>query len=886
MDSTIPFHRLPRLLRRALQGLRPLIPHAAGTALLLAALLLTGPLAAPSAWAAPPQGSASAPAAGASAAASRAAAASAAAAAAAAADDPDVPLPSVDDLRKRLEAIPRKLGEDDDGRRLVNEAYAVGATAEQVVARRTSELADLDSRLAGLGPAPEKGAPADAPDVAEQRSALAKQRGTVDADLKLARLIAVDAEQLGADLLRQRRQQFQAELTARADSPLGAAFWRNVRAAWATDTQRLSVLAIEARQAVRRALEPERRRAFLISLLGALVLLVGGNWAGERLLVRIAPAKLPAGRLRRSLLATASVLANVAFTGLAAQWLLSGLDTGDNLGERLQDLGHTTVGLAVFAAFTIGLGHALLSRKRSSWRLPSLPDDLARRLSPYPWCIAIVAALGGMVTEINAAVSASLAADVTAQACFALLVAAIVASAVRQLNAPAAATAPASDAAAGSGDAPAAPAPPPARPLWVGLLVALAGIASLAVLLLVAFGFIALAGALARQMVWSGVVFATAYLLYQLVDDVSDAVLSSRSGFGQRLHTGMGIDPRLLDQAAVIVSGALRVVLFFYLIVALLAPFGTGPDELFRRGSALDQGLNLGNFSLAPQALLTALGVIAAGFVGIRMIKRWLSDRYFPSTTLEPGMRSSITTLLGYFGGVMVIAAALAALGISVERIAWVASALSVGIGFGLQAIVQNFISGLILLAERPVKVGDWVKLGDTEGDIRRINVRATEIQLGDHSTVIVPNSEFITKTVRNMTWGGAQGRVLLRLPAPLDTDAQRMRQLILDAFTSHPDVLDAPAPIVQLEGIVDGTLTFLAIGHVVNPRNTGGVKSDLLFSILETLRQAGLALSPPTTTTTAMAPRHTAPSDPVDALTVAPSQSKGSAGGSAPNAA
>ncbi|WP_160046483.1 DUF3772 domain-containing protein, partial [Raoultella sp. 18084] len=126
---------------------------------------------------------------------------------------------------------------------------------------------------AGLGPAPEKGAPADAPDVAQQRSALAKQRGTVDADLKLARLIAVDAEQLGADLLRQRRQQFQAELTARADSPLGAAFWRNVRAAWATDTQRLSVLAIETRQAVRRALEPERRRAFLISLLGALVLL-------------------------------------------------------------------------------------------------------------------------------------------------------------------------------------------------------------------------------------------------------------------------------------------------------------------------------------------------------------------------------------------------------------------------------------------------------------------------------------------------------------------------------------------------------------------------------------------------------------------------------------
>ncbi len=837
MDATI--HSLPliRFLRR--------LPHSARALVLLAACLLAGP---PGTAQAAPQAPASAPASASSAAASRAAAA-AAAAAAANVVDPDAPLPSVDELRKRLEALPRKLGDQDDGRKLVNDAYAVGTTAEQVVARRTADLADLDSRLAGLGPAPEKGAPADSPDVVQQRSALAKQRATVDADLKLARLIAVDAEQLGADLLRQRRQQFQAELTARADSPLGAAFWRNLRTAWPTDTERLSVLAIEAKQAAQRALEPERRRTFLVSLLGALLLLVAGNWAGERLLIRLAPAKLPAGRLRRSLLASASVLANVIFTGTAAQWLLSGLDAGDNLGERLDGLGHSAVGLAVFAAFAIGLGHALLSRKRSSWRLPSLPDDLARRLSPYPWWIAIIAALGGMVTEINAAVGASLAAEVTAQACFALLVAAVVAASVRQLNAPL--PAPAQEPAGGEESAPAAAATPP-RPLWVGLLVACAGIASLAVVLLVAFGYIALAGALARQMVWSGVAFATAYLLYQLVDDLCDALLSSRSGFGRRLHTGMGIDPGLLDQAAVVLSGALRVVLFFYLIIALLAPFGTGPDELFRRGSAMDQGLNLGNFALAPQALLTALGVVVAGFIGIRVIKRWLSDRYFPSTTLEPGMRSSITTLLGYFGGVMVIAAALAALGISVERIAWVASALSVGIGFGLQAIVQNFISGLILLAERPVKVGDWVKLGDTEGDIRRINVRATEIQLGDHSTVIVPNSEFITKTVRNMTWGGSQGRVLLRLPAPLDTDAQRMRALILDAFKAHESILESPGPSVTLEDIVSGTLTFLAIGYVSNPRNAGGVKSDLLFSILESLRAAGLALSPPATTAVA----------------------------------
>lgn len=753
---------------------------------------------------------------------------------------------SVDDLRKQLDAVPKKLDPDDDGRKLVNEVYAIGTAAEQLVAQRTEELADLDTRLAGLGPSPEKGAPADSPDVAQQRAGLAKQRAVVDADLKLARLIVVDADQRSADLVRQRRQQFQDALTARIDSPLGPTYWRALRNAWPSDTARLSMLAVEIRQALERAMEPARRATFLGSLAGALLLAVLGNWLAKRVLVRVAPTRLPSGRLRRSLLAAVSVVVHVLLIGLAAQLALSGVDVGDNLGDRLHGLGSTAVRLAIFASFAIGLGHALLSRRRSSWRLPSLSDDLARRLSPYPWWIALVAITSGLITEINTAVGASLAAEVTTQAVTALLVALIAIACLRHLHTP---RTTAKDGAAEGGSEAAEAAAAPPRPLWVGLLVACAGFASVATLVLVALGFVALASTLARQMVWSAIVFATAYLLYQLADDVCEAVLSSKGSFGRRLHSGMGIDAGLLDQAAVLGSGVLRVVLFFYMVIALMAPFGTGPDEVFRRGSSLNNGLQVGNFALAPQALLTALAVVAAGFVAIRVLKRWLSDRYFPNTSLEPGMRSSIVSLLGYVGGVLVVAAALAALGISVERIAWVASALSVGIGFGLQAIVQNFISGLILLAERPVKVGDWVVLGDTEGDVRRVNVRATEIQLGDRSTVIVPNSEFITKTVRNMTLTGAPGRVLLRLPAPLDTDAQRMREVILQAFHAHEGIMEDPEPIVQLEGILNGTLTFLAIGYVSNPRNSGGVRSDLLFTILDNLRGAGLALSPPATT-------------------------------------
>jgi potassium efflux system protein len=177
---------------------------------------------------------------------------------------------------------------------------------------------------------------------------------------------------------------------------------------------------------------------------------------------------------------------------------------------------------------------------------------------------------------------------------------------------------------------------------------------------------------------------------------------------------------------------------------------------------------------------------------------------------------------------------------------------------------VQNFISGLILLAERPVKVGDWVVLGNAEGDVRRINVRATEIQLGDRSTLIVPNSEFITKTVRNMTLVNAEGRVLIRLPMPLSTDANRAREVLLGACTDHAGVLATPEPSVTLDGIEGGFLIFQVIAYVASPRLAGGVRSDLLFTMLERLRERDLPLA---AYAAAPAPTPVAPSSPSSPL-------------------
>ena len=152
---------------------------------------------------------------------------------------------------------------------------------------------------------------------------------------------------------------------------------------------------------------------------------------------------------------------------------------------------------------------------------------------------------------------------------------------------------------------------------------------------------------------------------------------------------------------------------------------------------------------------------------------------------------------------------------------------------------MQNFISGLILLAERPVKVGDWVVVGDAEGDIRRINVRATEIQTGDRTTVLVPNSELITKAVRNRTYANAEGLVKIVLPMPLSTDADLVRELLLQAMRDHPGVLAAPAPGVTLDGVDErNRMMFSATCFVATPRLAGGTRSDLLFNVLRRLRE------------------------------------------------
>ena len=741
------------------------------------------------------------------------------------------PTHTLDTLRSQLTAVPGVLGEGQDIRDLMATTRSIQGGAEAISQSRKSQLDELDARLAELGAAPEQGSGGEASDLARQRNELQKQRATVDKELKLARLIAVDAQQKGADLVEQRRARFQAELAARVDSPAGPTFWRALWQALPADAVRLRALAQETGS--------QFSTAQVVGLLGAALLAMVGVWLAERTLLRLAPDKLPQGRLRRTLLAVGRVLAHVVVVGLVAELTYGIIKQQSSLSADWNDIGHTAIRLSMFAAFVVGLGRALLANRHPSWRLMALPDATAARLRPLPWAVALVLLLVGLLKYLTAAAGTSLVTEVATHVLGTLALTGVVAMLLRRLGQPGAA----SDNTA-EDDGPAAP--------WLAPLLAVLWFLLGAIWLALVLGFVALASFSAFQLVWTGLIAATFYLLFKFADDLATALLSSRSSVGLRMQATFRVTPQAMDQSAVIVSAISRLALFFYMVIALLAPFGTTPDELFQRSGRFGTGFRVGEIQLVPQAIFTAIAVAFGGFLALGVFKRWLTRKYLPHTTMEPGMRTSVTTLLGYAGGVMVVALALSAVGIGVERIAWVASALSVGIGFGLQAIVQNFISGLILLAERPVKVGDWVVLGGMEGDVKRINVRATEIRLGDRSTLIVPNSEFITKSVRNMTLANAEGRVQIRLPMPLTTDASQVRNVMMEAFSQHEGVLNAPAASVQLDGIDNGYLVFIGTAFVQGPRAVGGVRSDLLFTILEGLKAANLPLATPAFTVSA----------------------------------
>jgi small-conductance mechanosensitive channel len=208
---------------------------------------------------------------------------------------------------------------------------------------------------------------------------------------------------------------------------------------------------------------------------------------------------------------------------------------------------------------------------------------------------------------------------------------------------------------------------------------------------------------------------------------------------------------------------------------------------------------------------------------------------------VDTGVRNSIRTVVGYAGLAFAGLIAVSSAGIDLSSFALVAGGLSLGIGFGLQNVVSNFVSGLILLAERPFKAGDWIVAGDVSGTVKKISVRATEIETFQRQSVILPNSQLINNAVGNWTHRNKLGRVDIKVGVAYGADVKRAHAVLLDIARNHPLVLKNPEPFVLFSNFGPAALEFEIRVFLADVLNGNAVQNDIRFAVLDAFDAEGI---------------------------------------------
>jgi small-conductance mechanosensitive channel len=240
--------------------------------------------------------------------------------------------------------------------------------------------------------------------------------------------------------------------------------------------------------------------------------------------------------------------------------------------------------------------------------------------------------------------------------------------------------------------------------------------------------------------------------------------------------------------------------------------------------------------------LLLLAGLLVALIYFIRRFTRWLVDSFLAHRNLDLGVRQAVGTLVRYAITTLGVVVILQAVGIDLSAFTVLAGAVGVGLGFGLQNVASNFVSGLIILFERPIKVGDRIEVGDVSGEVRRIGARATMVVTEDNIAVIVPNSQFISERVTNWSHTGMLTAFVVRVRVGWDADAELVRRLMLEAAAENPHVLSDPSPEVELRDLRGGQHLSLQVWSKEYLQGEGRLKSDLNFAIRKKLRENGVA--------------------------------------------
>lgn len=348
-------------------------------------------------------------------------------------------------------------------------------------------------------------------------------------------------------------------------------------------------------------------------------------------------------------------------------------------------------------------------------------------------------------------------------------------------------------------------------------------------------------------MLSGAAVLAVGIALSWLIDFLSVTLNEGRYAWQQAVRRRLGIAPDKRITELGWASLVLQFCLWPLLAYVLLQIWGLEELAVAFVDKLLGTGLKLGSSTVVPGKIILGLLAFLLLVTFTRWFKRKLERDWLPMTRMEPSVRMSVSTLFGYVTFIIAMLVGLSAAGLDLSKIAIVAGALSVGIGFGLQNIVNNFVSGLILLFERPVRLGDYIKVGTTEGFVRQIRIRSTELENGEHVSIIVPNSTLLSAEVQNWSYRNALGQVGVTVNVAFGTDPDKVRELLLEAASGHALIIDAgerpdvAGPSVSFIEMAHASLAFELRATIRNIYSKGGVASDLRYAIYRKFREQGI---------------------------------------------
>ena len=523
---------------------------------------------------------------------------------------------------------------------------------------------------------------------------------------------------------------------------------------------------------------------------------------------------------RRAVVAGAGVLLWMLPVVVPIAFVYGRVAQTHELPERVDWLLYATAQSIIVILAVSVLAVTVFAPRAPYWRLIPLSDRTARRVCGLVLALAVVYGITTLAYTITRVVQAPFSLTIAVALPSSLLQAGIIAAILLTSSKGSRQEATLS-------------------PRLLAVLRAPAWIAVFAIVVSAIAGYLALARFLAQQVVVTGSILAFAYVLLLLVDGLMHGLGDDQSAIGRWIKDKSELQQNRREQLILPLGLFLKAVVIAMSAPLILLQWGYTWPDIYEWYTQLFYGFRIGNTQVSIAVVLASIIVFGLAYGAARLFQGWLDERVLKPAGVSGSIRDSIRVGVGYSGVVLAAIAAFSYAGFSLSNLAILAGAFSVGIGFGLQSVVNNFVSGLILLAERPIKVGDLVVIGSEEGYVRKISVRSTEVETFDRASVVIPNSYLITEKVKNWTLRDNIRRIAIPVKVAHSSDPDVVKSILLKAAKDHPSVLTLPAPSYDFEDFdVDG-LKFKLYAFV-DMRAGGNVTADLRIAILKAFRETG----------------------------------------------